>query len=1492
MSSPLSSASSEKGNSSSVQLESFEPDFMSTTTTTTNNDNEGSNDSDDDSASVLSVHLEEGSSDGKNTNRVEEHLDTAAEGPEIPTFLSDIKKNILQEPISNSSSASPASPSNQSSTTKLLEKPLKYTAVNVSTTETRGAEIEVEATVYGATSNESSRDSPTPDKAMTYDTSSLAVDTAVSAALDEDAFLPSTESVEEDVDEDAFLPSTDESMLVDDDAFLPTRDDDDNTALDEQLAHLTPTGVEAADETFLDDAYLPQQDNENVMLSSYDPNNTVSPSEEPVPAVKAAEEPTTKEEQAAKFKNDVQKYYHPVDDTDDHTYDDTSMFVPSTPTTIKQFDDQVEVEIVNEIEADDDHSEQIDMDVSELNNNEAETAVEVSLEETQKKELVDAEATVKTNPGSSPDRSTAVVDLASPKTVQGDIKVAVEGDTLELFAPEQDTKSPAIADVSEGDIPRDTKQNSCTVVIDQSQECTEEQIEESTKERLSVKDLLGVFQESPVNSASKTTTSRLQVEKETKFTTENKPSKPNKSVKIISPTHDNKQNFIGYGKRGKGDDDEISSLKNSLGNLLKNQKKTIESLRKELAERDDTIEERDSMIVQLKSDLTSSKAQWQETQTSLTFAERTLISLKAENTTIKKDFKTSTEALKIELQEMKASLEAVKQEHEAKQNESALNIASLEALLEETNTSLEQTKAQLYIIDEHKETIKNLEKSLEEEKERKESMEQAKVESEEAKEKLQDTINCLQKDYQEIISISNKQIQDIIARDASIVELEHQMQNLEATAFEKEQAEQKMQQENLRLKAHIKEQEATLSSKDQSLKEMKQEIRDLVNSVQDADNLRDELQIEHKQSILELTEKIKSLSMDCESLKSVVSTKSFSSDKLMARKDAQKETIEFSVSPTDADSYDTAIENIAVPSQASRGSKQREPSMSADEVVYSVSSMSSNGNESLCAPKAGKTTSGVLVGDGEEIEAVLHNDQEDLMLASSDFSSKSSNSNSTEQPGADAKGIVSMTKELEKEGLELLATLGETNESGKDNEYESRISKLKAAFKIFQIEKEKVLKDAEAEKKTAIEEMKAQLEQEKRAFIEDYEQNFGQKLVSKASKALQSPIQSTARSTTARAKCKSPTRSAVKSKINAFEAANKSPLKTTVSLFLKKKSATATTSAFTNQARDDKTTAARIPLYLRNKKQPDASANQSTTAPTTNGKIPVLRASSRSASRPSSIRAPSPSASRPISIRSTSRGSSRLSSIPASSQSVRASKRTPSPSFLRAPTLHSSKALSGKTAPKKQTSQLSRSTSLRGSLSNDETSSKSAGSKIGRPVIATLSLEDSFSSQQRKHDRMTPINKTNAPSPRFLLADPQDKIPQEKSSESLDKKFEAVKDDVFQEERKASFPECLDLLNAEISDNSNCDLEDSMEATMLSNISPKDAREEQQSQRSDEGSTLREDNAKVEYPSDAFVLQPSRNKAKEEIEEIVVSPSKVEIVDGPTKSATSPIDSA
>ena len=112
------------------------------------------------------------------------------------------------------------------------------------------------------------------------------------------------------------------------------------------------------------------------------------------------------------------------------------------------------------------------------------------------------------------------------------------------------------------------------------------------------------------------------------------------------------------------------------------------------------------------------------------------------------------------------------------------------------------------------------------------------------------------------------------------------------------------------------------------------------------------------------------------------------------------------------------------------------------------------------------------------------------------------------------------------------------------------------------------------------------------------------------------------------------------------------------------------------------------------------------------------------------------------------------------------------------------------------------------------------------------------------------------------------------------------------QEQRGSVPECLDLLNAEIS-NSDCDLENESEEedavledfltkvlsddsefeaagneAALSDDDKEEVREELQSQRSDIGT--REDSARYEYPPDPVVsCEPD-----EEGEELNVSPSK------------------
>ena len=392
---------------------------------------------------------------------------------------------------------------------------------------------------------------------------------------------------------------------------------------------------------------------------------------------------------------------------------------------------------------------------------------------------------------------------------------------------------------------------------------------------------------------------------------------------------------------------DIGTLKTSLGSLLKNQKETIQSLRLKLGERDSTIDK-------LKTECNSFKEKYKVTRSSLTFAEKTLISLKAERTTAKMETKATLEKTAAKILEVEMSMETAKKIHALEQERSEASIAKLNASLADAHASLDLANAQLVIMEEQRETIKTLESSLqdannsveqakvdaaqvegqlkvsievlkleatEKEKQMNEEMEQVKVGYAKTEEQLKETIATSQHEYEEMRLLCNQQSSDIMARESTITDLQDHIVLLEASKLEKETSNEALLQENHRLNGLVEQQQLTIANKERSLDEVQQKIRDIVESVQNADSLREDLQTEHEHSIALLNEKVKSLSMDCESLKSMVSLQSNDSEnsdiKSVENADeaencvGEKESVlsvELEETPSNTRSYDTVVE--------------------------------------------------------------------------------------------------------------------------------------------------------------------------------------------------------------------------------------------------------------------------------------------------------------------------------------------------------------------------------------------------------------------------------------------------------------------------------------------------------------------------------------------------------------------------------------------------------
>lgn len=1130
---------------------------------------------------------------------------------------------------------------------------------------------------------------------------------------------------------------------------------------------------------------------------------------------------------------------------------------------------------------------------------------------------------------------------------------------------------------------------------------------------------------------------------------------------------------------------DISTLKNSLGSLLKNQKETIQSLRLKLGERDRTIEE-------MEIECNSVKEKYKVTQSSLTFAEKTLISVKAERTTAKTETKAAIEKMNARILEVEMSMETAKKIRALEQEQSTATIATLKASLTDTNAALDLANAQLVIMEEQQGTIKKLESSLqdannsvkqaqadsaqvegqlkvlievlkleaaEKEKQVNQEIEQAKVDFAKAERQLKETIATSRQEYEEMRLLCNQQSSDIMARESTIVDLQDQIAQIETSKIEKEKSNETLLQENQRLNGLVEKHQLTIASKERSLGELQQEIRDLVESVQNADSLREELQTEHEQSISLLNEKVKSLSMDCESLKSMVSLKSNDSENSdinsmeNAKEDSNDEVVDPMFCAASKSGEETANsgkslvdqEIGAITTMPSRVCKEQFKKMDStvhnetkskmssfnqkissltcgcvagsslefpdnenlagsnslvdanpEEVFASKSSdpvdpspetiearnneeigvQASQSSDSVGASSVDNRMAGVMFeGEDDAVEAVLHlekyNYTEDLSLlksksSSSDISSKES-SDSAEKGNismdlaeyVDGGDVVPMTKKLESLGGELIKTLSEAKEKESSDAKDSglavdKVGIFKAAFKNFQSEKEKLLKDAEVEKNKALEEMRAQLEEEKRAFIEEQEKRYGSSKTKTATLSKE-PVKATS--------SKKPSASRTKSKSPVRQTTNLSHVSGSPTIEKARASLRPTRGVV-----KPKVVAPRVPLYLRSsgevakkvKEQTSSTKSfdaRSASVPKARARKPsairapsptALRPSSLRGTRTSSIRAPSPTSSRPSSLRAPSPGATRL---PASTRAPspgarRSSIRAPSPTGLGGPASGSFRkgnvSGTGKVQPPKtnslRASKLGKpktgGSSRLQSLADQKMAAKQA--TLG-PSVEISSLEDSFSSLKKKQQSMTPrkaapeeeeavqhgvMQENTSPSEDSSFDKRLEKVdseqnsvdnvevvkstddgPTNKSEESKNggededsavtntspsNKEETGVEIVFRRpesqetvestnnaEKRTSVPECLDLLNAEIS-NSDCDLEDeseeedgvlNMSTNVLSDDPKEEAREEDSTPQRSELCAAREEATSNEKLSDKHdAVNSEQNEERAEVD--------------------------
>lgn len=257
---------------------------------------------------------------------------------------------------------------------------------------------------------------------------------------------------------------------------------------------------------------------------------------------------------------------------------------------------------------------------------------------------------------------------------------------------------------------------------------------------------------------------------------------------------------------------ELKTLKQSLGNLLKNQKVTIETLRLEGEEKDQEIES-------LQNNYKITSGLLSKSQVSLKAADSTLITMKGE------------------LSQTRAKLR--KAEDELSQTK-------------QLNVSLQSSVAILSVAQQERDSLRTTNETLA----------QDKAKSDEMKNELELLVKTLQQENKEMRQRNNLHSEEIQERENAIRDLKESFALLQQEAS----SAKNLLAENLTMKNRMEQLDSCIEA-------MKADIVGLLESVKSAENQKVEIEAAEQQ-IQHLNEQVRDLSQDCNSLRTALSSKS------------------------------------------------------------------------------------------------------------------------------------------------------------------------------------------------------------------------------------------------------------------------------------------------------------------------------------------------------------------------------------------------------------------------------------------------------------------------------------------------------------------------------------------------------------------------------------------------------------------------------------------